>query len=192
MKPENSMTRGLALVLLALLAGAGTASVVTMPAVPDPLRVPASEELVLQARGVGVQVYACMPANDDNGAAWSLKAPEADLFDESGEKIGTHAAGPTWQHIDGSNVAAAVTARVDAPEGNAIPWLLLGATTNAGNGLFANVVAIQRLSTHGGTMPAETCDVARIGAESRVPYTATYYFYALAAPSAAQSQAQRP
>lgn len=191
MKRDNVAVYGMGLVLAAL-GGITSASVATMPAVPEPLRVPADQELVLQARGVGVQVYACMAADDDSGAAWALKAPEADLVDDSGAKIGTHSAGPTWQYADGSTVAAAVKARADAPDGQAIPWLQLGATTNAGSGLFANVVTILRLSTHGGTPPEETCDVARLGAESRVPYTATYYFYALAAPSRAAAEAQRP
>jgi len=40
------------------------------------------------------------------------------------------------------------------------------------------VASIQRLNTAGGNNPpAQTCNAANVGAERRVPYTATYYFY---------------
>ena len=55
--------------------------------------------------------------------------------------------------------------------------VLLTATAHTGDGLFANVTSIQRLSTTGGLAPATGCDADHVGAEARVPYTADYFFY---------------
>ena len=165
--------------LLALSAAAtGAAKVVVKPIVPETLDVPPNQEVTLQARAAGFQIYACSPKSDSSGFAWTLKAPEADLFDSTGQKIGKHYVGPTWEAVDGSKVGGTVKARADAPDSSAIPWLLLGATSNAGTGVLAHVASIQRLNTAGGNAPpAQTCDQAHAGTESRVPYTATYYFY---------------
>jgi uncharacterized protein DUF3455 len=156
----------------------GSAKVVVKPIVPETLDVPPNQEVTLQARAAGFQIYACGPRSDASGFAWTLKAPEADLFDSEGRKIGSHYAGPTWEAVDGSKVGGTVKARADAPDASAIPWLLLGATSNTGTGVFARVANIQRLNTAGGNAPpAQTCDQSHVGTESRVPYTATYYFY---------------
>ena len=165
--------------MLALSAAATSAAkVVVKPIVPETLDVPPNQEVTLQARAAGFQIYACSPKSDSSGFAWTLKAPEADLFDSTGQKIGKHYAGPTWEAADGSKVAGTVKARADAPDASAIPWLLLGATSNAGTGVLARVANIQRLNTAGGNAPpAQSCDEAHVGTESRVPYTATYYFY---------------
>ena len=40
------------------------------------------------------------------------------------------------------------------------------------------MTAIQRVHTHGGKAPAEGCDAAHNGAETKSSYTADYYFYA--------------
>ena len=57
----------------------------------------------------------------------------------------------------------------------AIPWLLLGAVSNAGEGIFAPVTYVQRVNTVGGTAPA--APGATAGDVARVPYTAEYVFY---------------
>lgn len=159
-------------------AGSSDAKVVVRPVVPNSIDVPANQELALEARASGVQIYVCAAGSEVGRFGWTLKAPEADLFDGAGQKIGTHFAGPTWEAADGSRVAGTVKARADAPDGNAIPWLLLGATSTAGTGVLARVANIQRLNTAGGNAPpAQTCNEAHVGTESRVPYTATYYFY---------------
>jgi hypothetical protein len=100
------------------------------------------------------------------------------LFDSAGNKIGRHYAGPTWELSDGSKVGGKVVARADAPDGKAIPWLLLDATSHTGTGRLAGVSAIQRINTAGGTPPGQPCDLAHLNAEVRVPYEATYFFYA--------------
>jgi hypothetical protein len=107
-----------------------------------------------------------------------LKAPEAQLLDESGQVIGHHFAGPSWQSTDESKVTGKVAARADSPDPESIPWLLLTAADHSGNGLMSQVTHIQRLNTKGGKAPATGCDASHLGAETRVPYTADYFFYA--------------
>lgn len=141
---------------------------------------PPNSSLVLKARGKGVQIYECAAKADDKKAfEWKLKAPEADLFDDKGEKVGKHFAGPTWQATDGSTILGSMIQKADAPDGS-IPWLLL-TTVGKGPGIFANVMHVQRLETSGGKAPADGCDAAhaKSKAETKVPYEATYYFYSL-------------
>lgn len=151
------------------------------PKTPPELQVPPNSSLVLKARGKGVQIYECASKPDDPKAfGWKLKAPEAELFDEHGQKVAHHFAGPTWQATDGSSALGSVRAKADAPDPQAVPWLLL-TTQGKGPGLFASVMHVQRLDTSGGKPPASGCDAAQAKskAESRVPYEATYYFYSL-------------
>ena len=72
-----------------------------------------------------------------------------------------------------------MTAKQDAPKPGAIPWLLLTATSHAGQGILTRVTSIQRIHTDGGVAPnANTCDASKAGHESRSSYSADYYFYA--------------
>jgi hypothetical protein len=89
--------------------------------------------------------------------------------------MGTHYGGPTWQAPDGSAVVAEVRARERAPDPSAIPHLLLAVKSASGKGSFERVRSIQRLETAGGVAPAGACEASQV---ARVPYTATYYFYA--------------
>jgi hypothetical protein len=148
------------------------------PEVPENLRVPAGEEVILAAQATGVQIYVCQAGADKN-FVWVLKAPEAELADATGKKIAHHFAGPTWKHVDGSEVTGKVIAKQDAPKPDAIPWLLLAAASHTGEGIFSRVTSIQRIRTQGGLAPkANTCDASANGKESRSAYSADYYFYA--------------
>ena len=101
---------------------------------PTSSHLPASETLVLQAHATGDQVYVCKPRSDtDQKLAWILKAPDAQLFDAQNKVIAKHYAGPTWKHNDGSEVVGKVAARLDSPDANAIPWLLLTAASHSGS-----------------------------------------------------------
>ena len=148
--------------------------------VPETLRVPAGQELILRARGTGSQIYVCQAAADQK-PAWVLKAPEAALLDDHGAEIGRHFGGPTWKHKDGSEVTGKVAAKHDAPQPDSIPWLLLNANSHTGDGTFSRVAFIQRLHTKGGPPPASGCDDSKRGSEIKIPYSADYYFYAPAA-----------
>jgi uncharacterized protein DUF3455 len=139
-------------------------------AVPSALAVPAGQALLLRASARGAQIYTCRPEG------WVLKAPEADLFDADGKRIGKHYGGPTWELDDGSAVVGEVKEK--APAEGSIPWLLLAKKSARGTGTLSRVTFIQRLDTQGGTAPAGGCDATKAGAEARVEYTATYAFYA--------------
>jgi hypothetical protein len=148
------------------------------PQVPDNLKVPDGQAVLLKALGKGVQIYECKARADDSSkSGWSFIAPEADLTNEHGEKIAKHYAGPTWQANDGSKVVGEVQQKADAPNPGAVPWLLLKAKSNEGTGTFAKVTYIQRVDTEGGVAPAAGCDQAHTNAEVRVDYKADYYFY---------------
>jgi hypothetical protein len=162
------------------MAGCATDSSrrISVPIVPDALKVSENETLSFAAKAMGVQIYECRAKTTDaTDYEWVLNAPEADLFDLQGKRIGRHYGGPTWEGIDGSKVIAEVKARELSSETNAIPWLLLVAKKHEGNGAFSRVSSIQRLETLGGKAPAGGRDRSKLGTEVRVPYTAVYYFY---------------
>jgi len=147
--------------------------------VPDKLKPSANESLALVTYAKGVQIYECRAAKDRAGAyEWALVAPEADLFDAKGSKIGKHYAGPHWEAPDGSKIVGTVKERADAPRADAIPWLLLTAKSDGPSGSFSKFTAVQRLNTVGGVAPTAGCSRSAIGATARVPYTADYYFLA--------------
>jgi hypothetical protein len=171
------------LLVMALLGGlAATVSAQDVPGtiedIPANLAPPADSVLIYELGARGVQIYACEAnADDPAGFAWTFKAPEAELLNRSGQVVGRHFAGPTWQGLDGSAVVAAVLERAESPEAGAIPWLLLEAKGHEGSGAFSTIAHIQRLATVGGVAPTEGCDADHAGAEVRQPYEATYAFY---------------
>jgi uncharacterized protein DUF3455 len=151
---------------------------ISAPVVPDGIKVPPTEVLSFAANAKGVQIYECRVKTDTAQYEWVLRAPEADLFDGRGKRIGRHYGGPTWESSDGSKVIGEVKGSEPSTDPKAIPWLLLQANTHEGSGVFSRVNTIQRLETVGGKPPAEGCDQWGSGKEVRVPYTAVYYFYA--------------
>ena len=145
------------------------------PAVPETLRPGANETLAMVVAAKGVQIYECRA----KGAAheWAFVAPEAELFDARGVPVGWHGAGPTWEAVDGSRVKGAVKARADAPNANAIPWLLLATRNDGPAGAFSAVSSIQRVNTAGGLPPPHGCTRETAGKQARVNYAADYRFF---------------
>jgi len=132
----------------------------------------------VQAHASGAQIYVCREATEGK-PSWVLEAPEAQLRDQKGTIIGRHYAGPTWKHNDGSEISGKATANVDAPDANAIPWLLVTATSHSGQGVLSRVASIQRIHTKGGQPPsASQCNSATLDQRRQSSYTADYYFYA--------------
>lgn len=130
---------------------------------------------VIVLHGKGVQIYGCTQA--EAGYAWHLKAPDAVLTDSAGHTIGHHFAGPSWQAKDGSTVTGNLLNTSQAPQADAIPWLVLGAKDHTGNGLFNKVSYIVRSATKGGAAPSTGCNLAHAGVEVRIYYSATYIFF---------------
>lgn len=143
--------------------------------VPPQLQLPANEQLLLQVHAKGDQVYTCKA--DAAQFTWTLKAPDAQLFDENGKHFGKHFAGPSWEANDGSRVTKAV-ANAPSPDPNSIPWLLINVVSHEGSGVLSRATTIQRLNTKGGKPPASGCDASRVGQEARASYSADYLFYA--------------
>ena len=167
--------------LVPLLLVASCASLET-PAptvdVPTKLRPGPNESLAVIVPAKGVQIYQCRAKMDQAGQyEWAFVAPDADLFDARGGKIGQHYAGPHWEANDGSNVVGAVKERADAPQADAIPWLLLTTKSVGAPGWFGKVTSIQRVNTVGGLAPKGGCERDTVGAIGRISYTADYYFF---------------
>jgi hypothetical protein len=169
--PCAALAAGLVLVATALAAAP--------PEVPDKLKVSADQVLAVDLQATGVQIYVCAARKDDaTKFEWTLKAPDAELFNAAGKKVVKHYGGPTWEADDGSKVVGELKARDDGPDPNAIPWLLLTAKTVSGDGMLGKTTSIQRLQTFGGKAPAGGCsEAAQVGKEIRIPYRARYVFY---------------
>ena len=163
---------------LAVFLGTEMAAQVVPPQVPENLKPPATEALMMKALGKGKQIYACQASPQDRTKfEWVLERPEADLFNAGGEKIGKHYKGPTWESNAGGKVTAGIEQRAPAPRSGAVPWLLLKAKGAEGPGELGRVTYIQRIDTMGGAAPADGCDHAHAGQEAGVDYQAAYYFY---------------
>ena len=145
------------------------------PDVPAGLQVEEGSKVSFHTYAVGVQIYVATPSpTNPSQLVWTFRAPEAVLFDNDGNVVGIHYAGPTWETESGSMVVGArvAGATVDA---TAIPWLLLRKVSAEGPGVLERTTYIQRVNTTGGLAPAAA--PTQTGQEAHVPYTADYYFF---------------
>jgi hypothetical protein len=158
----------------------------TAVTIPPAIEVPAGPTLKLKLHAIGAQIYTCTAmggadAGADAGAttyAYVLKAPDAKLYDENNAEVGLHSAGPTWAHKDGSSVVGARVAGVAAPIIDAIDRELHNAAAHGATaGTFSDVTYVQRVNTTKGKAPATGCDSTKVGTDTRVNYTADYYYY---------------
>jgi hypothetical protein len=162
---------------MVILATGVCAQNVSRPNVPDEIKAPAAEETILMVHASGSQIYVCQSASDKQ-STWILKAPDAELHDQQGAIIGHHYGGPSWRNNDGSEVIGKAVAKVDSPDPNSIPWLLVTATGHSGEGVLSRVTSIQRINTKGGMPPpVAECNMAARNVEVKSKYTADYYFY---------------
>ncbi|HKC36397.1 MAG TPA: DUF3455 domain-containing protein [Chitinophagaceae bacterium] len=128
----------------------------------------------------GVQKYKAqeVPGSNPVTYQWVFVAPQADLYDATNKKVGTHSAGPTWQlSIVDSMYGQAFSPPRAAPgnDASSIDWLLLMPKINKPpTGIFANVSYVQRVDTKGGKAPATPPGSATETAD--VHYTAIYRF----------------
>jgi len=159
---------------LALLLGGGLTALAAgtdnrAPEVPAGIAVTGPNEVHFHGFGVGVQIYTW------NGVSWGGPTPRATLFDDDGNIVATHFAGPRWKSNSGSIVLGGVVQPTVIVDTNSIPWVKLEALTTEGPGIFADTKFIQRVNTTGGKAPA--ADGTFIGQVASVPYTADYFFY---------------
>lgn len=142
-----------------------------------PANLPGGNTRVVTYYAVGVQKYKAQ-AKAGGGFEWVFVAPQADLYNTTNAKVGTHSAGPTWQLSANDSIYAQHFQPVKSapsPEANAIDWLLLMPKTGkTPTGIFANVAYIQRIDTKGGKAPAGLPQSANETTD--VPYTAIYRF----------------
>ncbi len=147
--------------------------------VPGNLQPPDAEVQLMTVIARGAQIYECRASKDDpTTMEWAFVAPDADLFDAKGQKVGRHYAGPNWQSVDGSNVLGKTKATAAAPRPGAVPWLLLTTKSTGPDGVFAKVTSVQRIDTVGGTAPAASdCTAGVRGKQWRAAYTANYVMF---------------
>jgi len=172
----HKATRAFVFAALTVAPGAIFSSSANAQQVPKDLQPPFSEQLLLQVRATGDQIYSCN--GDSTQFAWTLKAPEAQLFSKDGKPFGKHFGGPTWEASDGSRVVGKAAANAPSPDPDSIPWLLVTVVSRSGEGVLARVTFIQRINTKGGKAPASGCDAAHVNQEIRAPYSADYLFFA--------------
>jgi hypothetical protein len=172
----RNLIRGLVSAVLLAGASAGLSFSTAAQDIPEQLRPPADEQLLIQVHAKGDQVYVC-----NSGAshfAWTLKGPDAQLFDRNGKPFGKHFAGPAWEANDGSRVVGKAIANSPSPDANSIPWLLVTILSHEGNGVLSRVTTVQRVNTKAGKSPESGCDASHVSEEVRVSYSADYRFYA--------------
>ena len=148
----------------------------TAKAVPAALQPADNERVAFIWHAIGSQIYECRA--DKGTLAWVFVAPEAYLYNQKDEKVGTHGAGPHWTASDGSKTVGTVKARVNGERSADIPLLLLSAKSSGIAGKMAAVTSVQRLNTEGGNAPTKGCvtqfDAGKLIAEG---YTADYVFF---------------
>jgi hypothetical protein len=146
---------------------------------PEPVRVPAGQKLMMSTTGVGEITYECREKKEMAGAhEWAFVAPVATLYSGDRKAVGKYYAGPTWEANDGSKVTGKQLAVSPAAPGN-IPLQLVKTEPAMGSGAMTGVSYIQRLNTKGGVAPAMACDAASKGKRQQVAYEADYVFYGM-------------
>ena len=153
-------------------------------AIPDAVAIPANASgntRVQTFYAEGIQKYKSQLKSGNGPTAvyeWVFMEPRADLFNATGNKVGTHTAGPTWQLSQNDSIyAQAFSPARTAPStiAGSIDWLLLMPKTGTTpTGSFEGVSYIQRIATKGGKAPVRLPQSSNEIAN--VPYTAVYRF----------------
>jgi Protein of unknown function (DUF3455) len=170
------MYKNICFKIILLMQFCCTAAIAGDMAIPDAIKVPEGNTMLLTVHAIGDQVFHCVVQK--GVYSWKWHSPEAKLYDTQNQAIvGSHEAGPSWTLKDGSSMKAKVIQKVDAPEKSAAPWLLLEAREHKGVGLLSQTDYVQRINTQGGISPLASCDPNHLGAEKRVAYRADYVFY---------------
>ncbi len=125
----------------------------------------------------GAQIYECKPdpgmsQSEIRALTWQFREPIATLFVD-GKSVGRHCAGPTWNHIDGSEVRGKVAGSAPGATSNDIAWLKIEVAGHRNSGTLSDAATVQRINTKGGMLQGACEDV---GDYRSVPYSADYVF----------------
>ncbi len=168
-----------AAIALSACASAPMMMKVDNAALPEPVRVPAGQKVMMSTTGVGEITYECREKKDMAGAhEWAFVGPVATLYSGDKKTVGKYYAGPTWEANDGSKVTGKQLGVAPAAPGN-IPLQLVKTDPAMGAGAMTGVSYIQRLNTKGGVAPAMACDATSKGKRQQVAYEADYVFYGM-------------
>lgn len=175
--PASAVYALLCAALLSACASPAAGPAAAAKPVTAALRPADTERAAFSWHAVGSQIYECR-VSDKGSWAWALVAPEAELFNQQDEKVGTHGAGPSWSALDGSKTVGSVKAKAEGERPADIPWLLLSAKSAGAPGKMAAITSVQRLNTEGGNPPLTGCaSQADAGKRVREGYTADYVFF---------------
>lgn len=155
----------------------------SLAAIPEPsgiarhLRASAEEEPAFMLSASGTNLFQCMQRADaPNAYSWSFVAPNLTLF-EGARTAGSHSAASRFDSVS-DRTSVFTQLRATQPGGaDNMPWAKMRAVPAGESGMFAGVTTIQRVNTSGGVAPANGCDAATAGNETRVNFSADYYFY---------------
>ena len=183
---KNHVPLSLAVISAAVLLAACGSMTPKMPmatafmqdSLPDAVKVPAGNKVVMETVGVGQITYECRDkANAPGMTEWVFVGPNAVLNDRSGKQVGKYYGPPaTWEAMDGSKVTATQLAVAPAGAGN-LPYQLVKANPAMGSGAMSGVSYIQRVALKGGVAPGSLCSPASKGTREIVKYQADYIFW---------------
>lgn len=150
-----------------------------IPAAIDlPANLPGGNSRLATYYAEGVQKYkAQLKQGSTNEYEWVFVAPEANLYNVSNTKVGTHGAGPYWTIAASDSIFAQhyTPQKAITPDAGSIAWLqLMPKEGKTASGIFSNVIYIQRIATTGGKAPAAAPQ--RLSDTASIFYTAIYRF----------------
>ena len=161
----------------------GLAALPALAAIPEPaglapgLRAGANEEPAFMLTARGVNLFQCKArVEDPNTYGWFFVAPDATLF-EGSRSAGRHQAVGQFESATDRTTIFGVPRATQPGGANNLPSMAMRAAPTGDTGMFAGVTTIQRVNTAGGVAPAEGCAASNAGAETRVDFSADYYFY---------------
>ena len=162
-------------------ANASAVSACTGP-IPEILKVPAGNKLVLQTYATGVQIYQVKRSTvDTNSFSWVGVAPLATVYAKPDftNQLALHYAGPSWEFTKGQfkgEKVVGVKEQGITVDLTAVQWLRLKAVdslSSPGN----KITYIQRVCTSGGLPPTTPANAGNVGTLDSIPYTTAYFFY---------------
>jgi hypothetical protein len=145
---------------------------------PDAVKVPASNSVMMETMTAGAVIRQCRANKDMAGQyEWAFVGLDAGLRNRAGKVVGRYYGPPaTWESVDGSNVTGTQVAVVPTDTGN-ISFQLVKANPAMGMGAIQGVRYIQHVKTGGGVAPQSGCTAATLSQKQNLTYTADYIFW---------------